>query len=98
MRSYGYADAQGYTRTEVAPNTTPSPVAQLETVKAGARERLRGLPACHGLPIRKALCFAYEVSALQKDFANTGCLYSKSPDRKTSAAFEVSAAASEPFL
>ena len=71
---------------------------QLENVKAGARERLRGLLVCDGLPIRKALCFAYEVSALQKDLANTGCLYSKSPDRRTSSAFEVSAAASEPFL
>ena len=43
-------------------------------------ELARGLraPLCDCLPIRTALCFAYEVSALQNDFANTGCLYSKS--------------------
>ena len=48
----------------------------------GARERLRGLPVWDGRPIQKAPCFAYEVSALQKDVVNTGCLYSKSPDRR----------------
>lgn len=64
----------------------------------GARERLRGLPVWDGQPIQKAPCFAYEVSALQKDVVNTGCLYSKSPDRKTSSAFKASAGPSEPFV
>ena len=35
---------------------------------------------------------------LYNHFADTGCLYSKSPDRNTSSAFEVSAAALRPFL
>ena len=62
----------------------------------GARERLRGLRlGCQ--PIQKAPCFAYEASALQKDVVNTGCLYSKSPDRKTSSAFKASAGPSEPL-
>ena len=31
-----------------------APIGQLENDKAGARERLRGLTVCNGLPIRKA--------------------------------------------
>jgi hypothetical protein len=40
------------------------------------RELARGWPApvCYGLPIRKAWCFAYQVSALYNYFADTGCL------------------------
>jgi hypothetical protein len=45
-------------RAEVAPDTDSATLARLGTVKAGARERIRGLPICAGLPIRKALCFA----------------------------------------
>ena len=59
-----YACAWSYTRPEAAPDAEAAPLARLENVKAGARERLRGLPVCGDLPIRKALCFAYEVSAL----------------------------------
>jgi hypothetical protein len=63
-----------------------------------SREAGRLPPVCGGLLIRKAWCFAYQVSALCKDLPDTGCLYSKSPDRNTSSAFEVSAAASGALL
>src|SRR5207344_3647079 len=72
-----YACASTYTRPEAATDAETAPLAQLGTVKAGARETLRGLTVCNGLPIRKAWCFAYQVSALYKDFADTGCLYSE---------------------
>jgi hypothetical protein len=93
-----YARAKSYTHYKAAPGAEAAPLDWLENAKAGARERLVGSPVCGGLPIRKAWCFAYQVFALYKDFPDTGCLYSKSPDRNTSSAFEVSAAASEPFF
>jgi hypothetical protein len=46
------------------PTPRPHPLGYLENVKAGARERLAGSPVCGGLPIRKAWCFAHQVSAL----------------------------------
>ena len=58
---------------------------------------LDGSPVCGGPPIRKALCLAYEVSALKRTL-RTLAASSKSPDRETSFAFEAFAAASEPFL
>jgi hypothetical protein len=72
-----YACASTYTHSKAATDAETAPLVQLGTVKAGARERLRGLTVCNGLPIRKAWCFAYQVYALYKAFADTGCLYSE---------------------
>jgi hypothetical protein len=41
-----YACARSYTRTEVASDSEAAPIAQLENVKAAARERLAGSPVC----------------------------------------------------
>ena len=52
-----YACAQGYTHTEVATDAEAAPLAQLETVKAGARERLRGLPRLRWIADPKGSAF-----------------------------------------
>jgi hypothetical protein len=72
-----HACASTYTHSKAATDAETAPLVQLGIVEAGARERLRGLTVCNGLPIRKAWCFAYQVSAVYKDFADTGCLYSE---------------------
>jgi hypothetical protein len=59
-----YACASTYTHSKAAPDAEAAALAQLDDVKAGARERLRGFPACGRLLIRKALCHAWEMSAL----------------------------------
>ena len=80
------------------PRTEAAPLGSLENVRAGARERLAGSPCLRWLADSKGLVFRLSSVALYNHFGDTGCLYSKSPDRNASAAFEASAAASEPFL
>jgi len=41
MPCYAYADAQAYTRTEEAPDATPTVI---DAIKTGAREKVRELP------------------------------------------------------
>jgi hypothetical protein len=58
---------------------------------------LAGSPVCGGPPIRKALCLAYEVSALKRTL-RTLAAPSKSPDRETSFAFETLLQPPNPFF
>jgi hypothetical protein len=93
-----YACAWSYTRPESAPDAEAAPLAQLGTVRQELARDFAGSPVCGGLPISEGSVSHLRSVCAQKDFADTGCLYSKSLDRNTSSAFEVSAAASEPFL
>ena len=86
------------TRPEATPDAEAAPLGSLENVKAGARERLAGSPSAMACRFERLGVSPIKCLRSTTDFADTGCLYSKSPDRKTSSAFEVSAAASEPFL
>ena len=89
------ACASTYTHSKAAKYAAAAALVQLGTLR-WELARLRGLSVWDRGRF-KALCFAYEVSALQRDVVKTSCLYSKSLDRKRSYAFEASAAPSEPF-
>ena len=86
------ARAYSYTRSEATPDAGAAPLGSLENEGGRSRERWPApsyAVACGfgrlGVSPIKCLCST-------EYFPDTGCLYSKSPDRNASAA------ASEPFL
>ena len=92
-----YACASTYTHSKAATDAETAPLAQLGTVKAGARERLRGLTVCDGLPIRKA-CVSPIKCLRSTRTLRTLAASTQRADPRRSSAVEASAAASEPFL